>query len=189
MKALILLIASVLFFTVVNAQTNKDTIKKVVKQESLLKKEVHAIVKGLKKLETTEINSQTKQQFIQDFGNIPDVKWENSTYYGEATFKKDGKVFTAYYDYNAGLVGTVSERSFSELPIKAKEFLNEKYHDYKICDVVFFDDDDLNETDMFIYNIQVDDEDSYFVELKKDNKKIVVQVLMDGSVYFLTRIN
>jgi hypothetical protein len=39
---------------------------------------------------------------------------------------------------------------------------------------------------MILYGIQFDDVDSYFVELQKGTKKLVVQVLMDGQVMFFT---
>jgi uncharacterized protein YraI len=193
MKKLILIAATILVYTVIaNAQTDKNTISKqeanLEKQESLLKKEIRKDRKKLKELNRSEVSYETKKQFIQDFGNIPDVKWETSTYYSEATFMKSGKLVTAYYDNDEGLVGTTSSCLFSDLPINAKEFINKKYSNYKIGDITFFDDNDLNETQMFIYNTPIDDEDSYFVELKNDNKKLVLQVDTNGKVYYFTRL-
>ena len=188
MKKIILYAVATIFFVVVtNAQTVKDTIKK--NQESILKKEIRVAKKELKKIQRTEVSNETKKQFITDFGNVTNVKWEISEYYSEATFLKDGKLLTAFYDNEEGLVGTSAEKTIADLPTSAKKFLNEKYGDYKVVDIIFFDDNDLNETAMVIFNKQIDDEDSYFVELKKDNKKIVLQVDKKGQVYFFTRLS
>ena len=54
--------------------------------------------------------------------------------------------------------------------------------------VLFVDDNELNDEDMILYNQQYDDVDSYFIELQKDNKEIVLHVTMDGTVYFFTRL-
>ncbi len=41
---------------------------------------------------------------------------------------------------------------------------------------------------MILYNQQFEDKDSYFVELSQKNKKILVQVSMDGDVSYFTRL-
>ena len=86
------------------------------------------------------------------------------------------------------MVGTTSAKTFTDIPSKAQKFINEKYKDYSVGGVLFFDDNEFNETDMMLYNQQFDDEDSYFVELKKDNEEIVLHVTMDGLVFFFTRL-
>ena len=41
---------------------------------------------------------------------------------------------------------------------------------------------------MNLFDLQFDDADNYFVELEKDNKKIVVQVNMSGDVSYFKRL-
>jgi hypothetical protein len=89
-----------------------------------------------------------------------------------------------FYDDQSKMVGTSNNVTFSELPKRAQQYINEKYKDYSVGPAVFFDDNEYNETDMVLYGLQFDDEDSYFVELAKDGKKIVVRSNSSGDVYF-----
>jgi hypothetical protein len=49
-----------------------------------------------------------------------------------------------------------------------------------------FDDNEYNESDMLLYGQLFEDEDSYFVEVQKDDKRIILQVSMDGQVSYFT---
>ena len=66
--------------------------------------------------------------------------------------------------------------------------INIQYSNYNIGDIIFFDDKELNETDMVLFDNQFDDIDSYFVELKKDNHKIVLEVSIEGDVSYFIRL-
>jgi len=49
-------------------------------------------------------------------------------------------------------------------------------------------DNEANETDMVISGIQFD-ADNYFIEVKKDNKRMMLRVDTDGDVLFLKTLN
>jgi hypothetical protein len=190
-KLIFLTIAVLVFSTAVSAQVESNIekdIKNKKQQESILQKEKRADRKELRKLEGKEVSYQAKQQFISDFGDIPNVQWERTANFDEAIFTKDGKISKAFYDVHARLVGSTSVRTLADLPPNAQKFINEKYKDYTIVEILLFDDNELNETDLVIYGEQIDDEDSYFVELKKGNEKIVLQVDMEGFVYFFKNL-
>jgi len=123
-----------------------------------------------------------------DFGYIPVDAWERTDNYDEATFTKDGQVFTAFYDDEANLVGTSSAKTFVDLPIKAQKYINKKYSDYSVNGVLFFDDNEFNDNNMLLYNQQTNGEDSYFVELKKNDQEIVVQADLNSMVSFFAQI-
>ena len=53
---------------------------------------------------------------------------------------------------------------------------------------MFFDDNELNETDMILWAIQFDDKDLYFVELAKDANKIIVMCNLEGEVSFFKQL-
>ncbi|MEO6187676.1 MAG: hypothetical protein ABIO77_02480 [Ginsengibacter sp.] len=193
MKKLIFLSAATFILaSAVNAQTNnavvKNEIKSDKKQESVLKKEKKEERKAIKKLEGKEVSVMAKQNFKVDFGNIPAKHWRRSHNFDEVTFTKDGKNMIAYYDSDAKLVGTTMNKSFSDLPADAQKEINKRYSGYSKNAVVFFDDNELNDTDMFLYGNQFDDEDSYFVELQKGADKIVLHVNMVGSVEYFSKI-
>ena len=94
----------------------------------------------------------------------------------------------AYYDFYSKLVGTTMLKTFTDLPIKSQKEIKAKYKDYKIGRVVFFDDNEANESDMFFYNTQFSDADNYFVELSKDKKNIVLQVNNEGELFFFKEL-
>lgn len=132
---------------------------------------------------------RAKQAFYSDFGNIPVTEWERTVNYDRATFTKDGQVMKAFYDADAKLVGTISDKTFEDLPANAQKYINEKYKDYSKGSVILFDDNEVNETDMIMYGQQFEDADNYFVEMKKDNKTIILQANMEGDVTFFKQLN
>ncbi len=193
MKKSVLLTAAVaLSFSFANAQKKaiaplKSDIEAKDKQEVLLKHEIRADRKEIRKIKSGEATSQDKQQFTSDFGDVP-AKWSKTSYFDVATFAKGDAPFQAYYDYDADLVGTTTNKKMADLPTKAQKFINEKYKDYKVVQVIEFDDNAANESDMTLFDQQFDDTDSYFVELKKPTETLVLQVDPEGAVYYFTKM-
>jgi hypothetical protein len=190
MKKLVVLSISVffvlVFFQLPAQVVNKDVIKTEIKGA---KKEIKTERKELRKLEGgSAVSNQTKSAFFADFGNVPDVKWKRAVYLDEAVFTKDGKELKAYYDFYSKLVGTTSIKTFADIPLNAQKEIKSKYKDYTIGIVVFFDDNEANETDMLLWNTQFSDADNYFVELSKDKKNIVLQVNVEGEVFFFKEL-
>ena len=191
-KLFILAAAAMIIAATTHAQTRDAIVKNEIarnkKEDALIKKDEKSERKALRKLEGNEVSYFAKQAFYQDFGNVPVSRWERTKFFDEATFTQNAQVMKAYYDDNAKLVGTTSTKKFSAIPVKAQQFINKKYAGYAKVGVIFFDDNELNETDMLLYNTQIDDADNYFVELKKGNNKIVLQVDMEGNVSYFTTI-
>ena len=191
-KLLFLSAATLVLATAVNAQTSKASVKNDIaslnKQGSVIKKEKREERKELKKLKGNEVSYQAKEEFYRDFNNMTATKWERTANYDKATFTKDGQVMTAYYDADAKLVGTVSDKTFADLPAKAQKLIDSKYQGYSKESVLLFDDNELNKTDMIVYNQKFEDADNYFVELKKDNKEIILKVNVSGDVSFFKQL-
>lgn len=166
----------------------KKDIKVANKEEASIKKEKREEKKALRKLEGKQASYQSRQQFAQDFDNVSNVEWKRTSYFDEATFTKDGHTMTAFYDYQNQLVGTTETKSFADLPAAAQKNINDKFKDYKVQEVILFDDNEDNETDMLLFGHQFDDADNYFVELQKDNKAIVLKADMMGEVSFFTNM-
>ncbi|HEY5406047.1 MAG TPA: hypothetical protein VIJ92_03130 [Ginsengibacter sp.] len=193
MKKQIILYAAIFFIAAAaSAQTNEMLVKNDIQKdrfnESEIKTNIHADKRELRKMEGTEVSNLAKAQFKIDFGNIPVDAWERTNNFDEATFVKNGQVTSAFYDSYAKLVGTTAEKTFADLPHKAQEWINKKYSGYAIADVFFFDDNEFNESDMLIYNMPFNGEDSYFVEVKKNNKAIILQVNKEGDVSYFFRL-
>lgn len=134
------------------------------------------------------MGSQAKQQLMIDFGTVSDTNWERTAHFDEATFMKDGKTLTAFYDYDSKLVGTTTNKTFSDLPTSAQQFINENYKSYNVGDILEYDDNGNVMSNMMLFNQEIEDADNYYVELKNDNKKIIVQVSMEGNVTYFTRL-
>jgi hypothetical protein len=196
MKKLPILSMIVLFVMTFNHLSGQSVVKKELKSEIKNEKEdvkkEKKVIKtervALHKLEGKEVSMASKNAFYVDFGDLKNVTWKRTSYFDEATFIKDGKEVKAYYDLNSKLVGTSSFAKFADLPQNAQKEIKEKYKDYSIGDVVFFDDNEANETDMLLYDVQFEDEDNYFVKLSKSNKSIVVQVNPRGEIFFFKEL-
>ena len=191
MKKLIVLSASAFFLTLAgNTQQSITTLnneKKELKWEDKeTRKEEKETRKELRKQEGKEASYQSQEAFYSDFGNVQVISTERTTYFDEITFKKDNQVMKAFYDENFRLVGTTENKNFDDLPLKAQKFIDEKYSGYSKESVLLFDDNELNETDMILFGTQFEDADNYFIELQKDQRKIILQVSMSGDVnYFM----
>jgi hypothetical protein len=142
----------------------------------------------LKKLEGDKVSTMAKESFIADFGNVPNVKWQREGTFDEAIFMKDGKEMIAFYDIGGKLVGTTKVVTFAEVPVSGQQEIKKRYKDYTVSTVIFYDDNEANETDMIMYGTQFDDADNYFVELTKGNSKIAVRVDLKGEVYFFKQL-
>jgi hypothetical protein len=184
-----LAILSITFmFAMISMQSPAQYSGKENGKKNEMKKELKTNVKPLKRLKGSNVSSLSKTSFYADFGDIPNVEWTRSATFDEARFIKDGQKITAYYDYFSKLVGTTSVKTFADVPADGQKEIKAKYKDYSIGPVIFFDDNEANETDMMMWNNQFDDEDNYFVELSKSNNKIMVRVDMRGNVFFFKKL-
>jgi FlaG/FlaF family flagellin (archaellin) len=130
------------------------------------------------------VSNLSKEQFAFDFDHTSDAVWRRTSLFDEVSFNQDGKSYTAFYDTHSQLVGTTSVAKFSDLPVNAQKQIKKDYRNYSVESVINYDDNELNATDIQLYGLQTDAADSYFVELSKDNKRLVVQVYSSGDVTF-----
>lgn len=185
MKKLAVLAITILF-TSLGIQSFAQQKQNADNKES--KKELKEERKALRKLEGTIVSPAAKSNFNKDFPTASNVQWRRFESYDEVAFTIDSKKYKSFYDYDANLVGTTSPKTFAELPARGQKEIKEKYKDYKVGPILFFDDNEANVTDMILYGTQFDDSDSYFVELTKGPEKIVVQVTSAGFVNFFKKL-
>jgi hypothetical protein len=129
-----------------------------------------------------------KEHFFMDFPNATDVAWKNTKAFQEAHFTMNNIAYTAYYDADNELVGTTTAKTFTDLPMNAQRYIQKKYAGYTPADVIFFDDNQANETDMNLFDQPFADEDNYFVLMKKPGENIVLKVNSEGYVDFFKNI-
>jgi hypothetical protein len=75
---------------------------------------------------------------------------------------------------------------FSATILNAQSEKNENYKSYNEGDILKYDGN--ANSNMMSFNHEFADADNCFVELSKDNKKIVVEVSIDGDVSYFNRL-
>ncbi|MDP4223088.1 MAG: hypothetical protein Q8868_07230 [Bacteroidota bacterium] len=129
-----------------------------------------------------------RTNFYSDFGDVSNLKWYRESNFDVVDFTKTGHKMSAYYDPDGILVGTTEVKTFADLPVKVQERIKDKYKGYSIGPVIFFDDNEMNETDMSLWETQFADEDNYFVELSKGNEKIILRVDTQNEIFYFKKL-
>ena len=163
-------------------------IKETEDELKLDKKELKAVKDELKMLKGYDVSKRVKDAFYDHFGNSIDAIWEKSDLYDVATFTKDGNLMKAYYNSESELIGTTSYVPFTYLPEIGQKRIKEKYADYEIGKVAFYDDNESVDVDFFIFELQFKHEDNFFVELTKESSHIILKVDTKGDVHFFKNI-
>lgn len=185
MKNILIAGSTLLLFTI-TAEAQSASVTQ--NDEKALKQETSKTGRNIQR-NNNEASYQSKQAFLNDFGNVKKVSWKVTPMFDEATFiNNKGKRMKAYYDFDSRLVGTTTKKSFKNIPAKAQEYIHKHYSKYTPGAVILFDDNENNETDMELYGLAFNDEDNYFVSLKKGNESIIVKVNMDGEVFYFKKL-
>lgn len=188
MKKLMVYLTAILMLISVTlkAQDKNSTAMNAVR--SIKKSETKAERKEVRKEERNLVSDRSINAFIGDFGNIPNVSWERGPFFDEALYTKDGILYKAFYDDNSKLVGTISDKTFADLPQIAQKDIKKHYGNYKVDKVFLFKDNELNDQNMSLYGTEFDDADNYFVELSGKDKNIIIQVKPEGEVFFIKEL-
>ena len=109
---------------------------------------------AVKELEGMKVSPLSKDQFLNDFGCMSNVKWTRADNLDEATFINKGVKTTAYYDNNSELIGTTVTKKFRNLPAVARRQIKREYKGYIIDGVTYFDVNEYNNSDMLLYGNQ-----------------------------------
>jgi hypothetical protein len=133
-----------------------------------------------------QANPSLKNQFTADFPDAKNVHFARLKDLNEVTFSQGTEKVTAYYRDEDQLFGTIRKGSFDGLPGNAQKEIQQKYPGYNVVNVVKFDDNESELTELIVDGMSMDDADNYYVELKNDNKAIVVKVDLSGGVNYLT---
>jgi predicted TIM-barrel fold metal-dependent hydrolase len=182
MKKIFLSVCAVLLTGMVFAnKVARESKKEARKEKREMRMQERAIKYGV-------VSYQTEEQFSMDFPKATDVIFERSQNFDEAEFTLDGQRLRAYYDISNELIGTTNIASYSELPASAQKEIEKFYKDYELKQILFFHDNQFNDSDIIIYGTSFDDADNWFVQLQKDSKKIIVKVSPSGIVSYYTQM-
>lgn len=189
MKKLAILLTAVMFlltFTTVKADSRKKAeLKSEIKSN---RENLKTERKQLRKTDESVVSDLSKDNFYGDFGNVASLKWTKTDNFDVASFMQNGKDIKAFYDYNSNLVGTTSIKAFADLPMIAQKTIKKDYKKYRIGDVIYFADNQDNDTNMILWDTEFDDANSYFVELRNPKHHIILQVNPEGDVSFFKQL-
>jgi hypothetical protein len=172
-----------LYTTTANAQSESGTGKDEKETKAELRKTEREANRN-----DRNVSYQSNQAFLRDFPDADNVNWRTVSFYEVAEFNNKGTITKAYYDMDNELVGTTTEKAFSDIPLVAQKHIKKNYSSYTPENVILFDDNEYNDTDMELYGTTFDDEDNYFVSLKKDKETIVLKVNTSGDVSFFKKL-
>lgn len=179
--ALFMIIASV------NGQSNENNPSANMNNQTVYQN-ARKEKKEIKKEERNAVSYQSKAAFTEEFSKANLISSEKVNGFDKFTFTRKGKEMSAFYDMTAKLVGTIQTKKFSDLPVVAQNTMLKEYNGFTPGQVIFYDDNELNETNMVLYGTTSENKDSYFVEMDKKSESIVLQVDKDGSVsYFMKK--
>jgi hypothetical protein len=130
-----------------------------------------------------EENSIDRINLAAEFGNIADADWSSKGNYSEATFYKNGNLLTTYFNHQGEIIGTTAEKKFTELPVSAQRVISSRYKDYKISNVIYFEDYRAEDTDGLIYGVKFMFPGNYFLEMTNADRKLILEVNPMGEVF------
>jgi len=185
-KQIILSVIGFVLSTAVHAQLASIAISTEIISDQLTQpvttNHVNGNKKSQKSLKLYEPTVQTRAMFAEDFDNVPVAEWKQVDNFDEACFTQNGKRYSAFYDADNNLVATTSGATFEDLPMRAQDYIDTKYAGFVVDQVIYYDDNEFNETDMVLFSQPFQDEDSYFAELSNGTQRVVLHVYLNGDV-------
>ncbi len=180
----------ILFFTLSYFQTLAQDTKNYASNLGQKEKrsEVRAENKEIKKLAENNISSFNLKSFNDEFGANSDVVWTKTNLYNIALFIKNDRKTKAYYDFDGNLIGTTTEKLFTDLPVRAQKIIVKRYRGYTPDFTIVYDLDRLSDDHMILINDEFVNADNYFVQLSKGTAKIILQVTPNGKVLLFKKI-
>lgn len=152
------------------------------------KKDPRIEKKKFDKFVVTKVIESSLRSFRQDFGDLSNVTWIRTGDYDEAVFTKDEHIQNAYYDNEGQLVGTITLKTFADLPVKGQENLKTLFWNYTVEQVIWFHNNPGNKTTMKLWNTEITDSDNYLVEMVYGFRKIVLYVDPTGKVSLFKKL-
>lgn len=173
------------------AQASKADLAAVYKSNTndskMMKREIKAEKESTRAVEN--ISSQTMEKFNSSFPAAKDVEWSvPGEQFVEVQFhNKKNKPMMAFYGFDGRLLGMGHYTDYSAIPSKAQKFIEKKYQGYAPVKVMWIDLNEDSDEALDLFETPIPS-DGYFVQMKNNNKQIVLQVETDGDVSFFSEM-
>lgn len=179
-----------LFFIIGVSQAQAQDIKNYASNMGKKEKrtELRAEHKEMRKFVVNNVSDRSLKSFNTDFGANSNVSWSRTANFDEASFLKNGQETKAYYDFEGNLMGTTTNKTFADLPLRGQKTITKSYAGFSVESVLLYDFNKLSDAQMILFNDQFVDSNNYFVQMSKGNERIILQVTPVGQVYYFKKI-
>lgn len=135
---------------------------------------VAVITSGFASDTDTKVDKRIQSAFEKEFATAFNPRWESI---GEGlmhvTFTQNGEAMDAYYNDDAQLISFARYVEADQLPFLVNKTLNERFSDAKITD---------------IREVVSQNETSYLVTARKQDKVVVARVYTSGSIQIVKKV-
>lgn len=118
--------------------------------------------------EKEKVSGYTKSTFNSHFTGAENVTWSSSARFQKATFTKNGKTMTAFYDGQNELVGTTQLVNITDLDPVAIKNLVKNYPNYQMGEIIKYSGNTV----------------VYYVNLKNETENFLVEITPAMAVRF-----
>lgn len=121
---------------------------------------------------TITVSPNVQARFESRYAGAESVTWTATNQFQKAIFTLNGVPMTAFYNLANEYIATTQISSADRLAAAVKVRLEKTYKGYTVNKVIQYDNGQT----------------IYFVDLKKDQKEVLVRVMPDNNVYFFKQI-
>ena len=128
----------------------------------------------------TSVTYKTATQFEADFKEATNVSWKTGSRCQQADFTIDGKRMSAFYSFDGQFMGLTHNVGAQAIPAKAMEKIEKQYKGYAVGRVIVLQTNTTANPDL--------DPVAYFVDLKNDDKEVLVRITPQSDIEFFQQI-
>lgn len=129
---------------------------------------------------SARVSSRVSRQFESDFVTAQNVNWTVNGNLEKADFTVNGEKMTAFYNATGEYLGLTHEVNAQAIPAKAMKQINEDYKGYAVKEVIVYQTNEAVNPDI--------EPVSYFVDLTKDSKEILVRITNAADLEFFKQV-
>ncbi len=132
-----------------------------------------------------EVSYFAENNFQSKYQAAVNVKWTVTNQFQKAAFTMNGVKMAAFFDANGDYIATTQYVGVEKLPAVSKGKLKKFYGDYSVGEVVRYDFDGQEDSNLYMLTGKRNYNTIYFASLKNGKEEMVVKITPDGDVSFL----
>ena len=127
--------------------------------------------------EPAKLNFRIQKNFEQQFGYTGSIRWKVEEKFAKISYQENGIETNVYYTHEGDLIGSTRDFALDKLPEAALDVVTTKYtypaYEVKEC-IVFTNSDN---------------ESTYYLSLRKEQKEIILEIGENGSTRVFSKKN